>query len=209
MTIRLSLAATTTIPTVVLALLAALSTPEPAAAQVAERLGRAAARAAEAEGRRQVQRGVRNAIRCALGDRVCEDRARREGRDVIYVDESGRPVNAVGEGDWSLVLDDDDVTGREGYVIRDEVVFALHLVEEDDGSVYLFLQEAEEGEQVARAVVAAVDDDESCIAAAGDSSRVTVRLHRVDEEWVAGSYRGTVRCEDEAVPIEGTFRVPR
>lgn len=195
-------------PLLALALLTVLVPPRPAPAQVAERMGEAAARAAEGEARRQVRRGVRKAIRCAVGDRVCERRARREGRDVVYVDASGRAVNGAGGGYWYLSFDDDRFEGEQGYVIRDEVVFALHLIADDDVSMYLFLAEAEEGDHDPDAVIVALDDEEPCVRATGSSAPFTVLLHRVDDEWVAGSYEGTVRCEDDPVEIDGTFRVP-
>lgn len=38
--------------------------------------------------------GFENAVRCVVDDRVCAERARAEGRDIVYVDEDGNEVSA-------------------------------------------------------------------------------------------------------------------
>jgi len=57
-----------------------------------KRLRDAARRAAESEAESLVDRLVRNAIRCAVDDPVCEDTAKADGKDVIFVDEDGQVV---------------------------------------------------------------------------------------------------------------------
>lgn len=88
-------------PLLVVVALATLlfATAGSARAQLLERLGDAAKREAEAETERQVRQAVRTAIRCVAGDRVCEERARREGREVVLVDEHGDPVNEASPAD--------------------------------------------------------------------------------------------------------------
>ncbi|MGE0554131.1 MAG: OmpA family protein [Gemmatimonadales bacterium] len=69
-----------------------------------KRLRDAARRAAESEAESLVDRLVRNAIRCAVDDPVCEDKAKADGKDVIFVDEDGE-----------IVMDDEGrpITDRE------------------------------------------------------------------------------------------------
>jgi outer membrane protein OmpA-like peptidoglycan-associated protein len=59
----------------------------PAAAQsFGDRLGRTVQRAVEGEVQRKVDQEAREATRCALGDERCAREARRQGREVEYVD---------------------------------------------------------------------------------------------------------------------------
>jgi hypothetical protein len=178
-----------------------------------ERLGNAAARAAESETHRQVDHAVRNAIRCAVGDRICQQKAKQEGKEVILVDGNGNPVGsgALGAASWRLELGAEEWEGHAGHVIEDEVLFTLHLAADDDVTLYLFLTDDDEGERDAAAVVLATDDEDTCRYPYEGSAPFVVRLDRVDSNTVAGAYEGRVRCEDAASPVRarGTFRIAR
>jgi OmpA-OmpF porin, OOP family len=78
-------------------LILALAMADAAAAQnILDRARRAAERGAERaverEAERRADRAVTGAIECVVGDRACAEQAAAEGRDVTYVDESGRAV---------------------------------------------------------------------------------------------------------------------
>src|SRR5690554_6124398 len=68
--------------------------PTPADAQILNRVRDAAARAAEREVVRAVDREVTEAVSCVLDDQACIDNARREGQEVQLVDANGNPVSA-------------------------------------------------------------------------------------------------------------------
>ena len=195
-----------------LALLAPIPLTIPAAAnaQFAERMGNAAVRAAESEAHRQVDRAVRNAIRCAVGDRVCQEKARKEGKDVVLVDSQGKPLDD-GRSHWHLAFAGQQWNGDMAHVIEDDLLFALHLTSEDDATLYLFLAEDGEGDQDARGAFLAFDSDERCRYPFAGAAPFTVWLDRSDRDWISGSYDGTVRCEYRLAPTRasGTFRVPR
>lgn len=80
--------------------------PTAVEAQLVDRLKRAAERTVENETTRQMQRLLREAIRCAIDDPACPADARREDedKDVIYTDRNG-----------DVIVDDDGVpiTDRE------------------------------------------------------------------------------------------------
>lgn len=77
---------------------ALLSQPGDADAQILNRLKKAAQGAAEREASSQVDRMVRNTIRCLVDDPVCVEKARASGDDVVFVDDSGAIiVNDAGE----------------------------------------------------------------------------------------------------------------
>jgi outer membrane protein OmpA-like peptidoglycan-associated protein len=63
-----------------------LVTATAAAQSFGDRLGRTVERAVEGEVQRKVDREAREATRCALGDERCAGEARRQGREVEYVD---------------------------------------------------------------------------------------------------------------------------
>lgn len=69
----------------------ALATPASADAQI-DRLKEAAERAVTDEAARQVERLLREAIRCTLNDPVCPQEAEESGEEVIYVDEDGEVI---------------------------------------------------------------------------------------------------------------------
>lgn len=52
----------------------------------------AAKDAVRSETRRQVDRAVRGAIRCAVGEYECEQKAREQGKEVVYVDDDGEII---------------------------------------------------------------------------------------------------------------------
>lgn len=113
---------------------AAFAFPGSAEAQFLKKIKNAAENAAERETANQVDRLVTNAIRCAVDDPVCVERAEASGEDVIFVDdegevitdEAGDPVTyreeavarspappAPGEGAWA----------NYDFVPGDEIVF--------------------------------------------------------------------------------------
>jgi hypothetical protein len=187
-----------------------LTMPGAANAQFAERMGNAAVRAAESEAHRQVDRAVRNAIRCAVGDRICQERARKEGKDVVLVDSQGNPLDD-GRSHWHLAFAGQQWNGDKAHVIEDDLLFALHLTSEDDATLYLFLAEDGEGDQDARGAFLAFDSEERCRYPFVGAPSFRVWLDRSDGQWISGSYDGTVRCEYRSAPTRasGTFRVPR
>jgi outer membrane protein OmpA-like peptidoglycan-associated protein len=71
---------------------AGLALPSPAEAQFLDRIKKTAERAVEDETANQVDRLVRNAIRCAIDDPVCIQEAEAAGEDVIFVDEDGEII---------------------------------------------------------------------------------------------------------------------
>jgi outer membrane protein OmpA-like peptidoglycan-associated protein len=76
---------------IVLALVGAsmLPLPSSADAQVIKRIKAAAERAVGSEAEAQVERLLRNAIRCVVDDPVCVEKASASGQDVIFVDDDG------------------------------------------------------------------------------------------------------------------------
>lgn len=67
----------------------AVIAPEPAAAQITDRLRRAARNAVGDEMAQQVDRLLRNAVRCVFDDVKCVESARRDGKDVVLTDDDG------------------------------------------------------------------------------------------------------------------------
>ncbi len=98
----------------------AMVLPASAEAQLGSRLRDAARNAAEREAARQVAKAVTNAMRCALGDSACVERAEREGRTVTYTDDSGRLIT---DEDGNPVTDPDEAA-RAGTVRPGEGVWA-------------------------------------------------------------------------------------
>jgi OmpA-OmpF porin, OOP family len=66
--------------------------PAPLEAQVFDRIRRAAERVVENEAEAQVDRLLRNAIRCLLDDPECVEKARASGKDVVFVDDDGKVI---------------------------------------------------------------------------------------------------------------------
>lgn len=69
-----------------------LSLPSSADAQLLKKLKKAATDAIEGEAEAQVDRLVRNAIRCAVDDPVCYEEAKESGEEVIFVDDQGEII---------------------------------------------------------------------------------------------------------------------
>lgn len=69
-----------------------LSLPSSADAQLLKKLKKAATDAIEGEAEAQVDRLVRNAIRCAVDDPVCYEEAKASGEEVIFVDDGGQVI---------------------------------------------------------------------------------------------------------------------
>lgn len=68
---------------------AAFAFPGPVQAQLLDKIKKTAENAVERETANQVDRLVTNAIRCAVDDPVCIERAEASGDDVIFVDDEG------------------------------------------------------------------------------------------------------------------------
>lgn len=81
-------------PRFVPALVVLLVAPAVAAQSFGDQLRRTAERAAKSEVQRKVDQESREITRCVLGDARCEREAQRQGREVEYVDERGRPIAA-------------------------------------------------------------------------------------------------------------------
>lgn len=77
--------------TVLLTSALAVALPAPADGQLG-RLRNAAKRAVESEAESMVDRLVRDAIRCAVGDQACVDNAEEDGEEVIFVDDDGEII---------------------------------------------------------------------------------------------------------------------
>lgn len=60
---------------------------------------RGAERAVEREAERRTDAAVTGAIECTLGDSTCAEEAAAEGREVVYVDEAGNPVETPPTGE--------------------------------------------------------------------------------------------------------------
>lgn len=93
----------------VLAATMSLALPSTADAQFLKRLKDAASEAVQNEAENQVDRLVRNAIRCAIDDPICPEEAAAAGEEVIFVDDGGE-----------IIADDEGapITDREEAVAR-------------------------------------------------------------------------------------------
>ena len=72
--------------------LAASVHPVGAGAQVVDLLRKRVERAAENEVGRKLETATRDAVRCALGDKACADKAEKEGKTAVFVDKEGKTV---------------------------------------------------------------------------------------------------------------------
>jgi len=84
--------------------------PRPADAQIGK-LKDAAKRAAENETANQVERLLREAIRCAVDDPRCPEQAEREGKPVIYTDASGEVIT---DDEGAPITDREEAAARSG-----------------------------------------------------------------------------------------------
>ena len=98
-----------------------------------------------------------------------------------------------------------------GQVSDDPAMLALHLTDRSDVALYLFLDDDDEGERGAAAVVLVTDEPDPCRYPYEGSLPFVVRLDQADAGEVAGAYAGRVRCDDPetSIQVQGTFRVPR
>ncbi len=76
---------------VILAALTLILTPTPGTAQKSW-LKDVVEDTVKSESRRQVDRAVRGAIRCAVGEYECAENARKQGKEVVYVDDNGEVI---------------------------------------------------------------------------------------------------------------------
>jgi OmpA-OmpF porin, OOP family len=63
-----------------------------AESQVIDRLRKRVERTAENEVGRKLESATRDAVRCALGDKACADKAQKEGKTAVFVDRDGKTV---------------------------------------------------------------------------------------------------------------------
>lgn len=70
----------------------ALLHPAATRAQVLKKLKKTAARAATRQTQAEVDRLIRNAIRCAVDDPACYQRAKASKKDVVFVDDEGQVI---------------------------------------------------------------------------------------------------------------------
>ncbi len=79
--------------TVILTFFAGVLVPhQDADGQILKRLRKTAESAAEGELRNKVDRLVRDAVRCVLGDTRCQEDARAQGKEVIFTDAQGEII---------------------------------------------------------------------------------------------------------------------
>lgn len=122
----------------ILAVLAILTlAPAPARSQIPDIVKRTV----RGEIDRTVAGWIRDAVRCALGDRACVERARSSGEKVVIVDDDGEPILDA-NGDPVISQDEAEAqtqrpgTGawtRYGFVPGREVWFALDLSDDRPG----------------------------------------------------------------------------
>jgi OOP family OmpA-OmpF porin len=91
-------------------------TASPAEGQL-RRLRDAAKRAVTNEASEQVERLLRDAVRCALNDPVCVEEAEREGKPVIYTDENGEVIT---DEDGAPITDREKAAAESGVELTDE-----------------------------------------------------------------------------------------
>jgi OmpA-OmpF porin, OOP family len=113
-----------TTPIFALILTASLGLPELVEAQVGKRLRDAAARAAERETTRQVERKVTNSVRCVLEDQECIRKAQSEGKEVEVVDARGNVVAQPGGGATAAQRVGEGAWANYDFVPGDRVLFA-------------------------------------------------------------------------------------
>jgi OmpA-OmpF porin, OOP family len=92
--------------------LVAVAAPVPVEAQVLNRLKRAARDAVEGEASAQIDRMIRNAIRCAVDDPICYEQAAEAGKDIVFVDDEGEVI--VGE-DGAPITERDEARAAAGH----------------------------------------------------------------------------------------------
>ncbi len=120
---------------------ALLSIASSADAQVVDRLRKRAKRAAEQEVGRKVESTTRDAVRCAVGDKVCAEKATKEGKSTVFVDAKGDTVvdangKPIADADAAAQASEAPGTGvwrNYDFVPGNTVVYALDLSDEPIG----------------------------------------------------------------------------
>lgn len=187
----------------------ALTLPAPAHAQVLRKLEDAAQNAAESAAEAQIDRLIREAIRCYIGDPMCYDEAMADGEEVVFsndegeiiVGDEGVPITDRGEAmatapppappdkkGWRLDAGGEHIEGRIAYVVRSEGRLALQFINRDAANLAF-------GRGARCTLVAA-------------EPLFHVRFEASEGPWLTGSYAGMLGCEDfSALPVSGTFRI--
>lgn len=112
----------------------------PASAQM-DRIRRRVQRAAEDEVGKRAEELTRDAVRCALGDAACAEKARKEGKTAVFtdkegeviVDASGKPVTDRKDALRSTAKPGEDVWRNYDFVAGNTVWYALDLADEPIG----------------------------------------------------------------------------
>jgi hypothetical protein len=120
--------------------LAALSAAAPAEAQL-DRIRRRVQRAAEDEAGRKAEEATRKAVRCALDDSDCAEKACKEGKTAVFpdgdgkviVDQDGKPVTDARDAKRSTEKPGSGAWRNYDFVPGSDVWFALDLSKEPVG----------------------------------------------------------------------------
>ncbi len=98
-------------------LVALTALPATAEGQIFKKLKEAALGAAEDEALAQVDRLIREAIRCNVGDPTCYDQAIGDGEDVIFTDDDGE---IIADDDGVPITDREDAAAQAGVDLAGE-----------------------------------------------------------------------------------------
>ncbi|NNF59002.1 MAG: hypothetical protein HKN04_12275 [Rhodothermaceae bacterium] len=203
------------LPALLLGLTAGCSTDLGSSVQRAAERG--AERAAERETQHRADQAVTSildaaaeAIVCVITDEACIEAARQRGDAVILTDADGTPVNADGtraELGWTLDFARQHSDGTLGYVSEEDDWTAIHLVNDHATNLVLVVPSTQTGTHEAGVAVLAFGRGERCSPA--DGTPVRVDIHPATAEWLVGSYRGSLTCEQREgpQPVSGTFQL--
>lgn len=213
-----------------------LALPTPAGAQILEKVKKTAENAAARETAAQIDRLVRNAIRCLVDDPVCPEAAGGADEEVIFVDEEGEIITdeegvpitdreqalarTRSEGGdatfssfpadrtyWRLRADGDTIEGTVAYVSVGDRRLFLHLVNRAAVNFHLVLPGEAAADGPVELALLSVGRGQACRLVPSDPP-FRVRFERSEGPWLRGSYAGTLGCEDDAtLPVSGTFQV--
>jgi outer membrane protein OmpA-like peptidoglycan-associated protein len=92
------------------AAMAMLSFAPTSEAQIFDRLKKRAERVAEDEVGKKLESATRDAVRCALGDKACADKAQKDGKSAVFVDAKG---NTVTDSNGKPITDADEAVRSE------------------------------------------------------------------------------------------------
>lgn len=92
------------------AAMAMLSFAHTSEAQIFDRLKKRAERVAEDEVGKKLESATRDAVRCALGDKACADKAQKDGKSAVFVDAKG---NTVTDSNGKPITDADEAVRSE------------------------------------------------------------------------------------------------